>query len=227
MGKEEAIQVEGTVVEALPNAMFRVDLENQHRVLAHDKDGDHHFDLLSAFHKSLRNSDVDAAVYWLARFLEAGADPLQAARRMVAMAAEDIGLADPMALQIATAAMTAFERMGLPEGRLPLGEAAIYLASAPKSRGVAEALDAATREIQVGRQHPVPLHLRNAPTRLAKELGHGAEYRFAPDEPGHVADMDCLPDALRGRRFYRPGDWGFEAKMRERLEDIARRRRQR
>ena len=199
----------------------------QHRVLAHDKDGDHHFDLLSAFHKSLRNSDVDAAVYWLARFLEAGADPLQAARRMVAMAAEDIGLADPMALQIATAAMTAFERMGLPEGRLPLGEAAIYLASAPKSRGVAEALDAATREIQVGRQHPVPLHLRNAPTRLAKELGHGAEYRFAPDEPGHVADMDCLPDALRGRRFYRPGDWGFEAKMRERLEDIARRRRQR
>ena len=199
----------------------------QQRVLAHDKDGDHHFDLLSAFHKSLRNSDVDAAVYWLARVFEAGADPLQAARRMVAMAAEDIGLADPMALQIATSALVAFERMGLPEGRLPLAQAAIYLATAPKSRGVADAIDAALREVRDGRQHPIPLHLRNAPTRLAKDMGHGKEYRFAPDQPGHVADMDCLPDALVDRQFYRPGDWGFETKLRERLEEIARRREQR
>ncbi|MBI5850335.1 MAG: replication-associated recombination protein A [Planctomycetes bacterium] len=199
----------------------------QQRVLAHDKDGDRHFDLLSAFHKSLRNSDADASLYWLARFCEAGADPLQAARRMIAMAAEDIGLADPMALQVATGAMLAFERLGLPEGRLPLAEAAIYLATAPKSRGVASAIDAAVAAVRDGKQHDVPLHLRNAPTRLAKELGHGAEYRFAPDEPGHVADMDCLPDALAGTRFYRPGDWGFEQKVRERLDDIARRRGQR
>jgi putative ATPase len=196
----------------------------QHRALAHDKGGDHHFDLLSAFHKSLRNSDPDAAIYWLARFLEAGADATQAARRMVAMAAEDVGLADPMALQIATSALVALERMGLPEGRLPLAQAALYLAAAPKSRGVCEALDRATAVVRDGRQHEVPLHLRNAPTRLAKELGHGEEYRFAPDEPGHVADMDCLPGGLRGQRFYRPGDWGFEPKMRERLADIARRR---
>ncbi len=210
-----------------------IDLEQiaeaaQHRTLAHDKGGDHHFDLLSALHKSLRNSDVDASIYWLARFLEAGADPMQAARRMVAMAAEDVGLADPMALQVAVAAMQALQGLGLPEGRLPLTEAAIYLASAPKSRGVCAAIDAALREIQSGRQHEVPLHLRNAPTRLAKEMGHGAEYRYAHDEPGHVADMDCLPEGLKGRRFYRPGDWGFEgARMVERLREIAERRKRR
>ncbi|MGE0143401.1 MAG: replication-associated recombination protein A [Planctomycetota bacterium] len=198
----------------------------QHRTILHDKSGDSHFDLLSAFHKSLRNSDVDASIYWLARVFEAGADPLAAARRMIAMAAEDIGLADPMALSIATSALLAFERMGLPEGRLPLAEAAIYLASAPKSRGVATAIDEALAAIRDGTLEPVPLHLRNAPTALARELGHGAEYRFAPDEPGHVADMDCMPKSLRTRRFYRPGEWGFEGKMRERLADIARRRRQ-
>ncbi|MGA1608009.1 MAG: replication-associated recombination protein A [Planctomycetota bacterium] len=224
-----------TVLEAAARIALRsgetIDVEQlaeaaQHRALAHDKSGDHHFDLLSAFHKSLRNSDTDAAVYWLARFLEAGADATQAARRMVAMAAEDIGLADPMALQIATSAMLAFERMGLPEGRLPRARAAIYLASAPKRRGGAAAVDAALAEVRTGRQHEIPLHLRNAPTRLAKELGHGQEYRYAPDEPGHVADMDCLPDALVGRRFYAPGEWGFEPKVRERLDDIVRRRRQ-
>ncbi|MGA1524472.1 MAG: replication-associated recombination protein A, partial [Planctomycetota bacterium] len=224
-----------TVLEAAARIALRsgetIDVEQlaeaaQHRALAHDKSGDHHFDLLSAFHKSLRNSDTDAAVYWLARFLEAGADATQAARRMVAMAAEDIGLADPMALQIATSAMLAFERMGMPEGRLPRARAAIYLASAPKRRGGAAAADAALAEVRTGRQHEIPLHLRNAPTRLAKELGHGQEYRYAPDEPGHVADMDCLPDALVGRRFYAPGEWGFEPKVRERLDDIVRRRRQ-
>jgi len=198
----------------------------QHRALAHDKAGDHHFDLLSALHKSLRNSDVDASVYWLARFLAAGADPMQVARRLVAMAAEDIGLADPMALQIAVAALTAFQNLGLPEGRLPLTQAVIYLATAPKSRGVADAIDAATRAVETGREQEVPLHLRNAPTRLAKELGHGRGYRFAPDEPGHVAAMPCLPEELLGRAFYAPGDWGFERKVQERIADIEQRRRQ-
>ena len=197
----------------------------QARTLAHDRDGDHHFDLLSALHKSLRNSDVQATVYWLARMLSAGADPLQAARRMVAVAAEDVGLADPMALQIATSALVAFHNLGLPEGRLPLTQAAIYLAAAPKSNSVVSAIGNATREVEQGRQHPVPLHLRNAPTRLARELGHKEGYRYAHDEPGGVADMDCLPEALADSEYYRPGEWGFEAKMRERIDDIERRRR--
>ncbi len=196
----------------------------QQRALAHDKSGDQHFDLLSAMHKSLRNSDVQAAVYWLARFLEAGADPMQAARRMLAMAAEDIGLADPMALQIAIAAMQAFHNLGMPEGQLPLTQAAIYLASAPKSRAVAKSIAAVQQEIREGRQWPVPLHLRNAPTRLAKELGHAEGYLFAPDQPGHVADMNCLPEELVGRSFYRPAEWGFEEKMRERMRDLESRR---
>jgi putative ATPase len=196
----------------------------QHRALAHDKGGDHHFDLLSALHKSLRNSDVQASVYWLARFLEAGADPLQAARRMLAVAAEDIGLADPLALQIATSALVAFQNLGLPEGRLPLTEAAVYLASAPKSNAVLRAIDGAQREVREGRQWPVPPWLRNAPTRLARELGHGRGYRYAHDEPGGVADMECLPDGLAGRVFYEPGERGFEEKMRQRLRDIARRK---
>jgi putative ATPase len=196
----------------------------QARVLHHDKEGDQHFDLLSALHKSLRNSDPDAAVYWLARMIEAGADPVQAARRMVAMAAEDIGLADPMALSVAVAAMTAFQQLGLPEGRLPLCEAAVYLATAPKSNAVCVAIDEAAREVREGRQHAVPDHLRNAPTRLAKELGHGAGYRYAHDEPGGVADMRCLPEGLADRRFYRPGSWGFEEKVRARLAEIAERR---
>ncbi len=196
----------------------------QSRTLAHDKSGDHHFDLLSALHKSLRNSDVQASVYWLARILEAGADPMQAARRMVAMAAEDIGLADPMALQIATSALVAFQNLGLPEGRLPLTQAVIYLAGAPKSNAVASAIGEAAREVREGKQHGVPTRLRNAPTKLSKELGHGDGYRYAHDEPGGVADLDCLPDDLVGREFYRPGEWGFEAKMRERLAEIGRRR---
>ncbi|MCA8943481.1 MAG: replication-associated recombination protein A [Planctomycetes bacterium] len=196
----------------------------QSRTLAHDRAGDHHFDLLSALHKSLRNSDPQAAVYWLARMLEAGADPMQAARRLVAAAAEDVGLADPMALQIATSALTALHQLGLPEGRLPLAQAVIYVASAPKSNSVTRAIDAAARTVREGRQHPVPPHLRNAPTRLARELGHAEGYRYAHDEPGSVADMDCLPEDMQGVRFYEPGDWGFEQRMRERLGEIERRR---
>ncbi len=190
----------------------------QHRSLRHDRSGDLHYDLLSALHKSLRNSDVQAAVYWLARFASADADPMQAARRMIAMAAEDIGLADPMALQVAVAAAHAAHQLGWPEAKLPLAEAAIYLAAAPKSAGVVRAIDAALAEVERGEQHPVPLRLRNAPTRLSRESGHGVGYRYAHDEPGGVAPIECLPDALVGRTFYEPSELGFEKRIRERMD---------
>jgi putative ATPase len=214
-----ATVADGTTIEADAVAQAV-----QTRVLAHDKSGDHHFDLLSALHKSLRNSEPQAAVYWLARILEAGADPMQAARRMLAMAAEDVGLADPMALQIATSALVAFQNLGMPEGRLPLAQAAIYLACAPKSNAVAQAIGRAVDEVQRGKQHPVPAHLRNAPTRLARELGHGAGYEYAHDAAGGVSAMRCLPEALLDAAFYAPGDWGFELKVRERLAEVERRR---
>ena len=192
----------------------------QSRALAHDKSGDHHFDLLSALHKSLRNSDPQAAVYWLARFLEAGADPMQAARRMVAMAAEDIGLADPMSLQVAVAAQQGLHALGMPEGRLPLAQAALHLACAPKSNSVLRAIDRARAAVRDGVQHEIPLQLRNAPTKLARELGHGAGYRYAHDFPGGTTDMECLPDALRGAVFFEPSERGFEARVRSRLDEI-------
>ncbi|GAB4143768.1 MAG: replication-associated recombination protein A [Planctomycetota bacterium] len=191
----------------------------QHRVLLHDKDGDLHYDLLSALHKSLRNSDVHASVYWLARAIEAGADPLQAARRMVAMAAEDIGLADPMALQVAVSAMQAVRMLGLPEGRLPLAEAAIYLAAAPKSNAVLRAIDGALAEARGGEQRPVPLHLRNAPTRWQKEAGHGEGYLYAHDQEGGVAPMSCLPEGLESREFFEPRGVGFEKRVAERMAE--------
>lgn len=197
----------------------------QHRALVHDKSGDHHFDLLSALHKSLRNSDVQATVYWLARFLEAGSDPMQAARRMVAMAAEDVGLADPMALQVAVSAMHATHLLGLPEARLPLTEAAVYLAAAPKSNAVYRAIQAAGDAAREEAQHPVPLHLRNAPTGLMRELGHGAGYVYAHETPGGVAPMECLPEGLRGRRFFEPGGIGFEKRVAERMAEHDRLRR--
>src|SRR5262245_24153275 len=197
----------------------------QHRALRHDKDGDQHYDLLSALHKSLRNSDVQAAVYWLARALEAGADPVHAARRMVAMAAEDIGLADPMALQVAVAALHALQFLGLPEGRLPLTEAAIYLAAAPKSNAVVRAITAASAAARDGAQHPVPLHLRNAVTGLAAQLGHGEGYVYAHDAPGGVARIDCLPPELRDAQFFTPGERGFEKKVAERMAENDRLRR--
>ncbi|MEY3161558.1 MAG: hypothetical protein RIT25_1549 [Planctomycetota bacterium] len=196
----------------------------QHRALRHDKDGDLHYDLLSALHKSLRNSDVQASVYWLARLVEAGGDPLAAARRMVAMAAEDIGLADPMALQVAVSAMQAVQVLGLPEGRLPLCEAAVYLAAAPKSNAVVRAIDGALALAREGEQHPIPLQLRNAPTNLMKEMGHGKGYAYAHDTTGGVARMQCLPDALVGKAFFVPGERGFEKKVAERMAENDRQR---
>ena len=197
----------------------------QHRALQHDKAGDQHYDLLSALHKSLRNSDVQAAVYWLARALEAGADPIHTARRLVAVAAEDVGLADPMALQVSMAAVQAVQFLGLPEGRLPLTEAVVYLAAAPKSNAVYRAIAAAQQQVRDGEQHPVPLHLRNAASGLAKDLGHGQGYVYAHDTDEGVAAMPCLPDALQDEQFYRPGDRGFEQRIAERMKqnDAARR----
>ena len=199
----------------------------QHRALQHDKSGDLHYDLLSALHKSLRNSDVQAAVYWLARALEAGADPIHAARRVVAVAAEDVGLADPMALQVAMAAVSAVQFLGLPEGRLPLTEAVVYLAAAPKSNAVYRAIAAAQREAREGPQHPVPPHLRNAVSELAKDLGHGEGYVYAHDTEAGVAAMECLPAALQDARFYVPGGRGFEQRIAERMNEHDHLRRQR
>jgi putative ATPase len=196
----------------------------QHRALRHDQSGDLHYELLSALHKSLRNSDVQAAVYWLARALEAGADPVHAARRLVAMAAEDVGLADPMALQVAVASLQASQFLGMPEARLPLCEAAIYLAAAPKSNAVYRAIAAAAAEARDGPQHPVPLQLRNAVTGLAAEMGHGGGYVYAHDTPAGVAPMECLPPALRHVRFFEPGGRGFERKIAERMADNDRHR---
>ncbi len=191
----------------------------QHRALQHDKSGDLHYDLLSALHKSLRNSDVQAAVYWLARALEAGADPIHAARRVVAVAAEDVGLADPMALQVAMSAVHAVQFLGLPEGRLPLTEAVVYLAAAPKSNAVYRAIAAAQRQVRDGAQHPVPLHLRNAASGLARDLGHGEGYVYAHDTDAGVAPMPCLPDELADARFYEPGARGFEQRIAERMRE--------
>ncbi|MEZ6036325.1 MAG: replication-associated recombination protein A [Planctomycetota bacterium] len=191
----------------------------QHRVLLHDKDGDLHFDLLSALHKSLRNSDVQAAVYWLVRALEAGCDPRHAARRLLAVAAEDVGLADPMALQVATACVQAVQVLGMPEGRLPLVEAAVYLAAAPKSNSVVRAIEAATAAVRKSAQFPVPLHLRNTVSSLARDLGHGAGYVYAHDTAAGVAAMQCLPEGLQGARFFVPGERGFEQRIAERMRD--------
>ena len=199
----------------------------QHRALLHDKDGDVHYDLLSALHKSVRNSDVQAAVYWLARALEAGADPVHAARRLVAIASEDVGLADPMALQVAVAALHALQFLGLPEGRLPLAQAAIYLAAAPKSNAVYRAVNDAAAAARDGVQHPVPPHLRNAVTALGKQLGHGSGYVYAHDTAEGVAAMECLPQELRDTIFFTPGERGFEKKIEERMVENDRIRRPR
>lgn len=208
-----------TCVDCEQITLDRIVESFQHRALVHDKAGDHHYDLLSALHKSLRNSDVQAALYWLARLVEAGGDPIAAARRLVAVASEDVGLADPMALQVAVAALQAAQFLGLPEARLPLAEAVVYLAAAPKSNSVCVAIDAAMQAARQGVQYPVPLHLRNSTSKVTEELGHGAGYVYAHHTDEGVAAMECLPDELIGRTFYRPGSRGFEAKVKARMED--------
>jgi putative ATPase len=194
----------------------------QQRVLMYDKSGEEHYNLISALHKSVRNSDPDAALYWLARMFAAGEDPLYLARRVVRMAVEDIGLAAPEALNLCLSAKEAIDFLGSPEGDLALAEAVVYLCLAPKSNSVYTAYGAVQQEIEQTRQEPVPLHLRNAPTRLMKELDYGKGYRYAHDEEGRVADMDCLPDSLRGRSYYQPTQEGREKQLAQRIEEIRR-----
>ena len=197
----------------------------QLRFAKYDKGGEETYNMLSAFHKSLRGSDPQAALYWMARMIEGGADPMIIFRRSIAMAAEDVGLADPEALKLAVAARDAFHMLGPPEGYLPLAQMIVYLATAPKSNSSKVALQAA---LEAARAHPaegVPLHVRNAPTGLMKELGYGAGYQYAHDSPEAYIPQEYLPDRLRGSRFYEPGPFGFEKEIAKRLawwEDLRR-----
>ena len=190
----------------------------QQRALLYDKAGDEHFNLISALHKSLRNSDPDAGVYWLARMIEAGEDPMYVARRLVRFASEDVGNADPQALTVAVAARDAVHFIGMPEGNTALAQAVLYLAAAPKSNAVHTAYARAAADAHEQAAEPVPLHLRNAPTRLMQALDYGKGYRYAHDDPDGVAGIDCLPPALAGRRYYRPTARGFEKELARRLD---------
>ncbi len=192
----------------------------QKRVLLYDKAGEEHYNLISALHKSVRNSDPDASLYWLARMLEAGEDPLYIARRIVRMAVEDIGLADPNALGLCMAARDAIEFLGMPEGNLALAQAAVYLAIAPKSNALYTAYSDVQQDVERTAAEPVPLHLRNAPTGLMKNLGYGQGYQYAHDLENKIADMQCLPDNLKDRRYYHPTNEGVEKRIRQRLEEI-------
>ncbi len=187
------------------------------RIPTYDKSGEEHYNLLSAYHKSLRGSDPQAALYWMARMVEGGEDPMTIFRRALAMAAEDIGLADPQALPLAVAARDAFHMLGPPEGYLPLAELTVYLATAPKSNSTVVALQAALAAARDTPGEPVPLHLRNAPTALMKTLGYGQAYRYPHDEPAGYAVQSYLPERLRDAGFYRPGNRGFERTIAERL----------
>ena len=199
----------------LDQALLEKTLQN--RTLLYDKTGEEHYNLMSALHKSMRNSDPDASIYWLARMVEAGEDAKYIARRLIRFASEDIGNADPQALTIAVAAKDAVHFIGMPEGNTALAQAAIYLATAPKSNAVYSAYSAAAEAAKNDVALPVPLHLRNAPTKLMKQLDYGKGYQYAHDEPDAVASMDCLPDNLKGREFYKPTDYGFEKEIRKRL----------
>jgi putative ATPase len=192
----------------------------QRKLLRYDKAGEEHFNLISALHKSVRNSDPDAALYWLARMLESGEDALYLARRLVRMASEDIGLAEPGALAITLAAKDAFDFLGAPEGYLALAQAAVYLSLAPKSNALYTGYGEVLEDVQKTEADPVPLHLRNAPTGLMKHLGYGKGYQYAHDHEEKVTDMQCLPDNLAGRAYYQPTDQGFEQRLRQRLDEI-------
>lgn len=190
----------------------------QRRALLYDKEGEMHFDIISALHKSVRGSDPDATLYWLARMLESGEDPLYVARRIVRMASEDVGLADPNALPIAIAAQQAVHFVGMPEGALALAQAAVYMATAPKSNALYTAYGGAQRDVQETRNDPVPLHLRNAPTKLMKDVGYGAGYKYAHDYDDAVVAQQNLPEALAGKTYYAPTNRGYEEEIGKRLE---------
>jgi putative ATPase len=198
------------------------DLESalQRKILQYDKTGEEHYNLISALHKSMRNSDSDAALYWLGRMLEAGEDPVYIARRMVRFASEDVGLADVRALSVALNATEAVRLVGLPECKLALAQAAVYLSLAPKSNALYAAYSSVAFDVQKTFNEPPPLHIRNAPTDLMKDLGYGKGYQYAHDLKEKVADMECLPDSLRGRQYYHPTDQGMERRIREILTEI-------
>ncbi len=196
----------------------------QRRVLLYDKKGEQHYDLISALHKSVRNSDADAALYWLGRMLEAGEDPMYVARRVVRMAVEDIGLAAPEALNLCLSARDAMHFLGQPEGSLALAQAVVYLALAPKSNAVYTAYAAVQADIEATAAEPVPLHLRNAPTKLMRELRYGKDYQYAHDVEGKVAAMECLPASLAGRHYYHPTGEGRERQMAARMQEILEKR---
>jgi putative ATPase len=205
-----------------PTGRPRVDRELLDKVLTnkmllYDKSGEEHYNLMSALHKSMRNSDADASVYWLARMLEAGEDPKYVARRLIRFASEDIGNADPQALAMTVAAKDAVHFIGMPEGNTALAQAVLYLATAPKSNAVYAAYSEAAEAAKTDFAAPVPLHIRNAPTKLMKQLDYGKGYKYAHDEPDAVANMDCLPENLKGREFYKPTEFGFEKEITKRL----------
>jgi len=186
----------------------------------YDKGREEHFNLISALHKSIRNSDPDASLYWLARMLEGGADPQYVARRLYRVASEDVGMSDPRALQQVAAAAHAVAHMGMPECELALAQAVVYLALAPKSAAIYRGYGAAKKEVRARPGLPIPMQIRNSPTKLMKDTGYGKGYRYAHDEPGGVADMECLPDDMAGTRFFHPTENGWEARIRERLREI-------
>ena len=215
--------VTSTAEAAVPHKLITAEIARealQKRVLLYDKAGEEHYNLISALHKSVRNSDVDASLYWLGRMLQAGEDPLYLARRVVRMAVEDIGLADPNALRITLAARDAYDFLGTPEGELALAEAVAYLALAPKSNAIYTAYGEVMQDVEQTAAQPVPLHLRNAPTPLMKSIGYSKGYQYAHDLDEKVADMQCLPDNLRERRYYYPTEEGVERKLRERMEEL-------
>ena len=220
-----AVGVAAGLAEAQPDRRITVELAAealQRRILLYDKKGEQHYDIISALHKSVRNSDADAALYWLGRMLQAGEDPMYVARRIVRMAVEDIGLAAPEALNLCLSARDAMHFLGSPEGELALAQAVVYLALAPKSNAVYIAYGAVLADIEATAAEPVPLHLRNAPTGLMKSLDYGKGYQYAHDLEGRVADMECLPPSLAGRRYYRPTAEGRERTLAERMEEIER-----
>jgi putative ATPase len=225
--------LEMVVLTTAPDAkgVRRIRKENleevlQRKTFLYDKSGEEHYNLVSALHKSLRGSDPDAALYWLGRMIEAGEDPLYIARRMIRFASEDVGMADPQALPIAVSAMQAFHFVGLPEGTLALAQAAVYLATAPKSNALYVAYQEVEKDVREAPNMPVPLHIRNAPTSLMKDLGYGKEYKYPHDYPDHFVEEEYLPENLKERTYYRPADLGFEREIKKRLEYWRRRKKE-
>ena len=218
----EMAVLNGDVDEKGKTTVTRETVENitLKKSLLYDKTGEEHYNLISALHKSMRNSDPDAAVYWLSRMLEAGEDPLYIARRVTRFASEDIGLADPRALEIAVAAYQACHFIGMPECSVHLTEAVVYMSLAPKSNALYMAYESAKKDALTMLAEPVPLVIRNAPTKLMKELEYGKGYKYAHDEKDKLSTMQCLPDSLLGREYYRPTEEGAEARFKERLDAI-------